>query len=168
MEMYEFGTKIAGLTIPIVGEIQLSAGKVFQIRVQCQQGITNPRSTAVYLLGKLREQYPEIEVTWMKVCERDQTIDFQFTTLPAQSLGFEPRVQRLFIGALLAWLPVILTLIGITAVAVSAWDIVSNIPWWAWALLGTGIILLFFGPSISRMVAGRAPEEYRPAYVVVR
>ena len=164
--MYEVGTRVTGLAVPVVGEVQLGIGKIFQIRVQCQQGIINPESAAVFLLGKLREQYPEIEVVWMRVCERDQTIDFQFATLPAESLGFEPRVQRLFIGALLAWLPMILTLIGITAVAVSAWNILAGIPWYIWAILGTGVVLLLFGPAISRAIGGAAPEKYRaPVFV---
>lgn len=163
--MYEAGTKVYGFMKPVEGELALSTGKIFEVRVQASQGITDPTSAAKFLTGKLNEEYPELQVLWIKVCERHQTIDFQFRVEAAETLGFEPRVGRLFVATLLAWLPIILTLIGITAVAVSVWDIIAAVPIWVWVLLGTGVTLLLFGPALSRMITGRAPEKYRPIIV---
>lgn len=162
--MYEFGTRIIGFAQPVTEDLRLEIGKVFQINVQASQGIIDPEGVANFLLSKLNEEYPEIKVTWMKICEKYQTIDFQFATV--QTLGLEPRTSRLFISTLLVWLPLILTLIGITAVGISAWSILAQIPWYIWAILGTGVVLLIFGSSIARAVTRGAPEKYRPTFVV--
>lgn len=157
--MYEFGSRIAGLTVPVVGALTLGEDKVFQIQIQAREGILDPQGVAQYLVGKLREQYPELEVVWMKVCERYQTIEFQFVAHSREALALAPRVQTLFIDMLLVWLPAILALIGITTIAVSAWQILAGIPWWAWALLGTGIVLFLFRGAISKALT---PERYHP------
>jgi len=166
--VYEFGVRVVGLTQPVTGEIPLIAGKMYQVDVQAREGIIDPATVASFLTSKMAEKYPEIEVTWMKICERYQTIQFQFTTVPLEARGLTPKVQPLVIVELLTWLPLILTLIGITSIAISAWNILAGVPWYVWALLGMGIVLLIFGPSIARAVTREVPERYRPPIIVTR
>lgn len=159
--MFEFGTRLIGLTRPITEDLRLEVGKIYEIKIRASRGVTDSKAVADYLLSKLKQEYPEIQVVWMKVCEKTQTIDFQFTTLSAETLGFEPRVERLWVSGLLVWLPTILTLLGIAVAAISAYQIVAAIPWYVWALLGTGAFLLIFGPAIASLITGRVPKKYR-------
>lgn len=166
--MFVYGTKILGLTRPAPEQLTLQTGKNLQINIECSEGIINPERVGNYILSKLDEQYPEVQVLWMKVCEKYQTIDFQFTVVPLETLGYTPRAQPLFLVGLLAWLPAILTLIGIGTIAISAWDIIAGIPWYAWALLGTGIFLLLFGPTVTALIQRRAPPSAQPTFILPR
>ena len=57
-------------------------------------------------------------------------------------------------AALLAFLPTLLGLIGITIFAVTVWQIVASVPSWIWATLLIGVGLILFGPAIGEMILG--------------
>jgi hypothetical protein len=59
---------------------------------------------------------------------------------------------------LLAAIPLILALLGIALTGVSVWQILGNVPVWAWALLAGGVLLLYFSPSISNAFKGLSSE----------
>ncbi|MEM2163691.1 MAG: hypothetical protein QXR62_04625 [Candidatus Bathyarchaeia archaeon] len=54
--------------------------------------------------------------------------------------------------ALLAWLPTILGLLGITLFAVSIWQAIAAIPSWVWATLAISVALILFGPPIGELI----------------
>lgn len=157
----EYGHHFYGIKKQVSEQASLNVGNVYQVDIEARGGILDADSVINFLLGKMNEAYPELRVQWISVSTQKQTITLQFTPVPAQTLGFEPRTERLFVGAILAWLPSILTLIGIAVAGISIWNIIGAIPWWGWALLGTGIILLIFGPSIAKLFEERAPAIYR-------
>lgn len=160
--MIEYGTRLLGVSRPAPEDLQLEVGKVYQVNMKASTGIIDPEGVAEFLMSKLNEAYPELRVVWMQVSP--ETINFQFTVVSAESLGFTPRPERLFVAGLLVWLPAILTLLGISLAAVSVWQIMTEIPWYVWLLLGAGVFLLFFGPAITTFITRRVPEKY----VVVR
>ena len=166
--MFTYGTKLIGLKRPAPEHLTLQTGKNVQIDLECSQGIVNPERVGNHIMSKLGERYPEIQVVWMRVCEKFQTISLQFTVVPLETMGYTPRTQPLFIGGLLAWLPAILALIGIGTIAVTAWDIIAGIPWYAWALLGTGVALLLFGPAIASLLQRRTPPSAQPTFILPR
>jgi len=162
--MVSFGTRRLGAVRPITEEMTLEVGKVYEIKIDVEN-LTDPQAVIGYILRNMTERYPNIAVTWIQACETDQTIDIQLIPLnqKVQLTG-----ETLAIGSILLFLPQILTLLGIVIVAISAWQMVAAIPWWAWALLGTGVILWIFGPAIGKMFAPEEPTvlpiAYRKAY----
>lgn len=53
---------------------------------------------------------------------------------------------------LLALLPMILMLVGVTVLGVSIWQIIASIPSWVWATLLMGLGLVIFGPPIGELI----------------
>lgn len=160
--MIEYGKRVVGLTRLLPERYMLKEGQLYEIRAQASSGIVDPESVATYIMSKLNEQYPQMRVTWLKVCAEEQTINFQFITVPAETLGFAPVAMD--IVTIIAWLPLVLAVIGIAIVAISGWAVLAGIPWYIWALLGTGVILFIFGPSLAKLITGVSPEKYRKEY----
>ncbi len=63
--------------------------------------------------------------------------------------------------ALLAWLPVILGLLGIILFGVSVWQAITAIPSWVWATLIIGGALILFGPAIGEFILGQVEKARR-------
>ena len=57
--------------------------------------------------------------------------------------------------ALLAWLPVILGLLGIILFGISVWQAITAIPSWVWATLLISGALILFGPAIGEWILER-------------
>jgi len=55
-------------------------------------------------------------------------------------------------ATLLAWLPTILALIGLTMVGVSVWNAIVSVPSWVWALLVIGTATFLIGPIIGEWI----------------
>lgn len=162
--MASYGTRRLGALRPLTEDIGLEAGKTYQINLQVE-GLTDSEGAIDYILSRMAEGYPSLAVTWIQASERAQTIDIQFVSLDqtARLSG-----QTMAIGSILLFLPQILTLLGIVVVALSAWTMVAAIPWWAWALLGTGVFLWIFGPTIGKMFAREEPAVLPIAYRYAR
>jgi type IV secretory pathway VirB2 component (pilin) len=169
----QVGNRILGAKQPLTQQSSLAQGKVYEVEVKASSGILDPQSITNYLCGKMNEQYPELRINYINVNQQTQTIILQFHPLDARTLGLEPQPQRLFVATLLAWLPAILTLVGIAVVGISVWEIIGTIPWYIWAILATGVALLFFAPTISSLFKGRAPtyileksSTRKPSYLI--
>ena len=162
--MASCGTRRLGALRPITEDMALEVGKVYQVNINVE-GLTDPQGTIDYVLDSMAERYPNVVVTWIQASETNQTIDIQLVPLDqkARLTG-----ETFAIGSILLFLPQILALLGIVIVAISAWQMVAAIPWWAWALLGTGVVLWLFGPAIAKMFAPEEPTvlpiAYRKAY----
>lgn len=157
--MVKYGQRLIGLSRRITRDVTFRPGAVYEINLQeTKEGILDPQGVAEFLLSKLNEQFPEIKVNWINVSAETQTIGFQFTTVPLTTLGFQPRAQSLSAATLIPWLPAILTLIGLSVLLISIFSILAAIPWWAWALLATGMFLFVFGPYLARAMT---PKKYR-------
>jgi hypothetical protein len=63
-------------------------------------------------------------------------------------------------AALIAFIPTILAILGVSVILVSVYSVVSAIPSWAWALLIVGVGLIFIGPTISKSLKA-GYKEYR-------
>ena len=55
-------------------------------------------------------------------------------------------------ATLLAWLPTILALIGLTMVGISVWNVIVSVPSWIWALLVIGTATFLIGPIIGEWI----------------
>jgi len=63
--------------------------------------------------------------------------------------------------ALLAWLPLILGLIGIVMLGISVWQIIVEVPTWIWAMLVIGGLTFLIGPTIGRWIIEEAEKARR-------
>jgi len=61
--------------------------------------------------------------------------------------------------ALLAWLPVILGLLGIVLFGVSVWQAIAAIPSWVWACLVIGGALIILGPAIGNWILSEVEKR---------
>lgn len=153
--MFVYGEKIEGEKNIASDNFKLSPDKIFQVDVKTE-GMEDERETANFILKKIREEYPSLEVNWIKADKKRQVIQFQ---LKRMSTRMTAESQSLFVVSLLSWLPTILTLVGIAATGISLYSIIPQVPWYAWALLGTGLFFLLFGPALADYLA---QQVYRP------
>jgi hypothetical protein len=150
--MIDYGTRLAGFNQKLVENEPLKTGKVYQIDMKASSGILDCEGVTNYLLGKLYERYPELQVKWINVSPTKQTIMLQFLVVPRETLGLTPRTQSISSAALMVWLPGILSLIGIGLVFIGIFTIIGAVPTWAWATIAVGAILFFFGSGIAEKI----------------
>jgi hypothetical protein len=60
-------------------------------------------------------------------------------------------------AALLAWLPMILTGIGIAIMFTTVWQVISTVPSWIWAFLVIGAAMVFLAPAIGKAITSVMP-----------
>ena len=152
--MMQYGAYRGGQRQPVTETMTLEVGRIYDLQLHVE-GLTDPQRAIELLITQLNERYPKLAVTWISACDIDQTIELQVVPV-------EEKVtltgESLVVGSLLLFLPQILALLGILVVGISVWQMVAAIPWWAWALLGTGVFLWLFGPMIGKMFRVAEPE----------
>lgn len=144
--MLELG-KLAGTRLVQMPKEVLTTsvpGKVYHLTIKTK-GVSNEKEVAKTLIAGLYEKF-KAKVIWMRI--KDDIIDIQLIGSPFAWL------------ALLAWLPAILTALGIVMILISVYSVVSAIPGWAWALLAVGVGIIFFGPKVAESVTG-GYEKYK-------
>jgi hypothetical protein len=117
-------------------------GKAYHLHIETN-GISNEAEVAVVLTEELWKRC-KADVVWMHI--ENGVIDLQLYGSP------------FLWTALIALIPIILALLGISFAFTSIWTIISAIPSWAWALLVTGVLLIFIGPNIGKMLTKGAGE----------
>jgi hypothetical protein len=86
---------------------------------------------------------------------------------PISVMATEDTIDILFRGSPFPWLVVLvaianlLPLIGITILAISAFQGVTSIPSWVWGLTVVGLGLALFGPAIGDMILSAVYETRR-------
>jgi hypothetical protein len=91
--------------------------------------------------------------------------EFGITTLHAKAsetqIIMQIRGSPFAWAALIAWLPIILSLVGIVLIGISIWQIMAAMPAWVWILLIVGGGLILLGPGIGELVLAEA-EKVKP------
>jgi len=119
-------------------------GKVYHLTIETK-GIANEEEVAKTLVSELYSKF-KAKVLWIRI--ENGTIDVQLIGSPFAW------------AALIAFLPAILSILGIVFVLVSIYNVIAAIPAWAWALLAVGVGLIFIGPTIAKsLTAGRERYE---------
>jgi len=150
----QLGIKAFGAVKGLTEETVFKPDNIYEVDMQAE-GITDYRAVADYLLREIEKQYPQIQVTWIKVCCQKR-IRFQFKILSAEALGYE--APSLSVVAIIPWLSSIFSLIGITILLISIFLIYQAVPWYVWGLIIVGGGLIIFGPSISQALT---PTKHR-------
>lgn len=85
----------------------------------------------------------------------------QFNAKVIYSIASEREIYLMIKGspflwsAFLAWLPTILSLLGITLAGVSIWQVISIVPSWVWATLIISGFLIFISPIVGDILRRR-------------
>jgi len=56
---------------------------------------------------------------------------------------------------LIAWLPTILALFGITIIGIGIWQAITSVPSWVYATIIAGLFMLYAAPHIVTAITGR-------------
>jgi len=109
-------------------------GKHYHLHIETDGIYGNKEELAGMLVNGLWENF-RAKVKYMRI--GDYNIDIQLEGSPFAW------------SALIPWIPSIIGLIGVAVTLIAVYGIISAIPSWAWATLGIGLGLLFFGPTIA-------------------
>lgn len=136
------GRRVIGRLKPLtVEDISLKTsvqGELYEIHITTD-GIPNPRIAVETLAYHLHNSYGA-ETFWAHADGR--TIKLQITGSPFAW------------AALIPFIPLILSGIGVLVTFIAVWQIFAGIPSWAWALLVIGLSSIFIIPSLFKV--GRA------------
>jgi hypothetical protein len=152
--MLEVGKLVGTKLVEMPKEVLTDSvpGKVYHLSIETK-GVTNEEEVAKTLTSELYNKF-KAKVVWMKI--ENGTIDIQLIGSPFAWL------------ALLAWLPAILSVLGIVMVLVSVYSVISAIPGWAWALLAVGVGMMLFGPKIAGAITSGLERKEYVTYVTGR
>lgn len=153
----QLGHRLLGLRKSLTEEVTLEVGKSYEVDMEAREGIIDPHGVANFILAKINERFPDIQVKWIYVCDKTQEIKLQFTLVSLQSLGFTPRPTTLEALTLITWFPSMLLLIGVALVFIGIFMLFGAVPWYVWGMIGVGTILVLFGPQLSAMFI---PKKY--------
>jgi hypothetical protein len=146
MKIASYGTPLAftasTVKTPIpIGKLQTITapkGSTYEIKLSTSQLTPDKASEAI---EKLRTEMKE-----------KFGIDLIYAEAAENSINLIIQGSPFAWAALLALLPTILLLAGITLIGVSVWQITTAIPTWVWFLAITGTALLLFGPAIGNLI----------------
>lgn len=113
-------------------------GKAYHLTIKTK-GIANEEEVAEALVNKLYENF-KAEVVWVKI--ENGVIDLQLIGSPFAW------------AALIAYIPLLLTLFGILLIGVAIYSVLAAIPSWAWGVLAIGVLLIFIAPTAATAAKG--------------
>ena len=142
--MVQFGQYLTMSKTRLPEQATFTPGQPYQADIEVKEAIINPAEVADFILNKIAEEHPEIQVTGIQASSSG--VQVQFTTTPLKTLSA---------STLIAWLPGILALLGLTVVLITVFDLMSRIPSYIWGLLIIGGILVLWGPQIGKMLQPR-------------
>jgi len=154
MQPYIFGEQKPGnlLCIPC-GMLETNEsvpGQLYEAHIQTQPtlglGGTDKKDIVAHLYRMLPEQVPGLKLNWVRV--EDTLIKIQFTGSPFP------------FALLLAALPEILSLIGITVSLIGVYLIWRKIPGSVLGVIAIGASLFYLAPTLSRLMR-KAVESSR-------
>lgn len=136
MSAISYGTPVSGRLVP-VSEPELSVkmalpGELYQVEIQTR-GVADPQGALETLISEL---------------------DNKFGAKTVYAYADSERILLQLYGSPFAWaalipfLPLILSGIGIVVTLISVYFIFAGIPSWAWGVLAMGLVMLFLFPAI--------------------
>ena len=133
--MIELGTKKGHLLLEIPPEVQTESvvGKVYQIQAQIQGSVSNPQQFFDILKAGFEQKF-KAKLYYMG-------IDSGVINLQVEGSPFAW-------AAVIAWLPSIFTLVGVTLVGIAIFSIIGSIPAWTWGLLAIGVFVIVITPKV--------------------
>ena len=129
-----YGAKVKGRLEPITGTLGISQlGAIYEVRIDTQ-GILD-ENMAITRLLQLEANVPDLQILYIETNTQDSSIILQFTDAGPGQFGLE---------TVLAWLPQLLLLAGIIAIAFTMFWVIpalQAIPQWVWYVVGIGGVL---------------------------
>lgn len=130
-----YGTPVSGRFVPL-SESELSVkmalpGELYQVEIQTE-GVPNPQMALQTLISELNRFGAKTVYAYA---------DSERIVLQLQGSPFAW-------AALIPFLPMILSGIGIVVIFIAVWFIFAEIPSWAWGALAIGLVMLFLFPAI--------------------
>jgi hypothetical protein len=132
--MSAFNSKVVGtlVPIPIHALKETVPGVVYEIRMKANKPA--PPQTIQTIRQVFAEKLPQVKIHYIGVEGSNITIQ-----LEGSPIAWE---------LILALLPLIFTLLGLTLLLVAVFQIISAVPSWVYAVLVLGAIFLFIVPTI--------------------
>jgi hypothetical protein len=135
----EYGKRIEAKTIPIPKEMltETVPGATYQIEITTN-GIPDPAQAIETITTEFQKKFPTVKIKWIGI--KDNTIQIQIEGSPVAW------------STIIAYLPLILSLIGVAALIIAIYLLVSAAPGYVWGLLFVGLVLLFVVPNILPII----------------
>lgn len=137
----KYGTQTIGRTLIIpVNYLKTQEsipGEIYELQIQTN-GIADPQKSINALVTKIAEKFMDTKVLWVDIA--GNTVRMQIQGSPFAW------------ATLLRFLPQILAVIGIVVVSIGVYLVVGSVPSLAWAALGVGLVLIFFGPILVKQI----------------
>jgi len=150
MTVVKLGKFIAGNLeyIPkdmLVGETV--PGAIYEIHITCKS-LRGKESECVKLLyRRLREKFPGMRIFYIEA-----------RSLPKEEITIQFEGSPIAWAVLLAFLPLILGILGIVIIAIAVFLILGVVPGWIYGLIFLGALLLWIAPKIPRWIAPPVKE----------
>ena len=150
--IYWWGRKKEGTLLPIPKEMltETVPGAIYELHIKCDKPPEDPEQAINVILTELPKKVP-VKIHYIEV--EGDTIKIQLEGSPLDW------------SIILAAIPLILGLIGLTILFIAIYEIFASIPGWVIGLLIVGFILLWFLPGIGDLIRGFieifAPPEKR-------
>jgi hypothetical protein len=135
---YTLGTKVVGKGYVKIPDQMLDVtipNWVYEIQILTDKSVTDPPALANLIKTEFAKRLPDVKIYWISVDGDEVRIQ-----LSASPIAW---------ATILALLPLIFALVGLTLILISVWGIITAIPSWAWAALIVGIVLLWIIPAIQ-------------------
>lgn len=116
---------------------ETTPGVTYEVQIKTN-GIPNPELTVKTLTSELTKKFPNIKIHYASASQDTIILHLEGSPIPW--------------SAILAAIPAILTLIGITVILIAVYYLFSGVPGWVWGLLVLGVTLLFIIPTITKTI----------------
>lgn len=137
MSVTTYGTPIIKNAVRIPDDMltESAAGSEYMIKIQTK-GVSNPKETLDLLKSKLKEKFG-VTVVYGEVANNNITLQIKSSV----------SIQFVW-GAVLVFLPQILSIVGVVVALISVYLVVSSIPTWVYGLASIALVLLFALPKV--------------------
>ena len=138
----EIGKRIRGSTryIPETMLVEPSSGVIYELNIETS-GISNPEKVMNTISQELPKKFKGLEVLWTRIDQSRIVVQIKASSVTTYAWG-----------AILLFLPQILSAIGVIITLVSVYLVWSSIPSSIFGLLITGIVMLFSVPKIVGLI----------------
>ncbi|MEM1551580.1 MAG: hypothetical protein QXH03_02785 [Candidatus Bathyarchaeia archaeon] len=114
---------------------ETTPGVTYEVEIKTK-GIPNPKHAIETLTTELQRNLPNIKIHYALATEDTITLHIEGSPISW--------------SVILALIPTILSLIGITVILIAVYYLFAGVPGWVWGLLITGVVLLFVIPTIAK------------------
>jgi hypothetical protein len=136
---YTIGSKVVGKGYVRIPDKMLDVtipGFIYEIQILTDKPVPDPAVLADLIKTEFAKRLPEVKIYWISI-DGDE-VRIQLSASPVSW------------SVILALLPLIFALVGLTLILIAVWGIITAIPGWAWGCLILGVLTLIILPHVAK------------------